>query len=250
MAGNAQAITELVESELENQRGALSVVSEIKVLPFDDMHFEGLPTSSFSYRFVKRSFDIAVSGALLLILSPLFLLIMLAVRVSSPGPVFYRERRVGRFGKHFTIYKFRSMFTRAYLRKVLNYRANEHAHMQLRMEKKRARDPRITRVGALLRRLSLDELPQLINILKGDMSLVGPRPVIDAELSHYGDHALFYNMMYPGLSGLWQVSGRSDVSYPARISMDVAYCQKWSLVLDMVILARTLPAVFQGTGAY
>jgi exopolysaccharide production protein ExoY len=252
MAEYVQAISDLLEREVQHQHDTSPtvLVKPVWTLSSDGIYLGRLPTSSFSYRFLKRFLDIAVSGVLLLLFAPFFLLIALAVRASSPGPVFYRERRVGRFGKHFTIYKFRSMFTREHLQRVSKYRDDEETQMRLRVGKRPAGDPRVTRVGALLRKLSFDELPQLINILKGDMSLVGPRPVIDAELSHYGRHVFFYKLMYPGLSGLWQVSGRSDLSYQTRVSMDVAYCKKWNPLLDIVILARTVPAVVRGTGAY
>lgn len=252
MAGNIQAVSELLEVEVLRQQGNLAtsvIVPERDLVPADIYSVEQ-STNSLSYRFIKRFLDLALSGASLVILAPLFFVIAFAVRVSSPGPVFYRERRVGRFGKPFTIYKFRSMFTRDYLRKTLRHHEEEKAQVRFRTVKNGRGDPRITRVGAILRRWSLDELPQLINILMGEMSLVGPRPVIEAELANYGNDLPFYTLVYPGLSGLWQVSGRSDITYPARVAIDVMYCKKWSLLFDVVILIRTVPAVFRGKGAY
>jgi exopolysaccharide production protein ExoY len=142
------------------------------------------------------------------------------------------------------------MYTREYLHRVLKYRENEHDLLQRRIERKHIHDPRITRIGVVLRKLSLDELPQLFNIVKGDMSLIGPRPVVDAEMSHYGSYAIFYKLVFPGLSGLWQVSGRNDVDFKTRVRMDVTYCRKWSLSLDFAILAKTFPAVLKRKGAY
>jgi exopolysaccharide production protein ExoY len=226
------------------------LMKPVRIFSSDGAYAAGMAISSVSYRIVKRLVDITVSGMMLLLLAPLFAAITIAVRISSPGPAFYRERRIGRFGKQFTIYKFRSMYTKQYLQDVMRYEENEHVQMQRRVDKKHVYDPRITRVGTILRKLSLDELPQLINVLKGDMSLVGPRPVVEAELPRYGNYAIFYKLMYPGLSGLWQVSGRNDVSYEARVRLDVAYCRKWSPLLDVAILARTVPAVLKGRGAY
>jgi lipopolysaccharide/colanic/teichoic acid biosynthesis glycosyltransferase len=175
---------------------------------------------------------------------------MLVVRFSSPGPIFYREKRIGQFGKHFTILKFRSMYTKDYLRNVLQYKECEKTQMKRRLDQKHRSDPRITPVGKYLRKLSLDELPQLINVLCGDMSLIGPRPVVEAELERYGSYAYFYKLMVPGITGLWQVSGRNDVSYVRRVLMDAEYCTNWSPWYDISILLRTIPTVLKAKGAY
>lgn len=252
MAGNLEVGGYLVETEVINQRATSPTVlgQSVRAFSSDEVYSGELVVFSFSYLFVKRLVDFGISSILLLLLSPFFLVIALVVCLSSPGPIIYREWRVGRFGRRLQIYKFRSMYTKAYLRDVSKYQEDENLQMRLRIEKKYACDPRVTKVGSLLRRLSLDEFPQLINILKGDMSLIGPRPVVDAELSRYGEYARLYKLMYPGLSGLWQVSGRSDVSYQQRVLLDVAYCKEWSPLLDTIILVRTIPAVFQGKGAY
>jgi exopolysaccharide production protein ExoY len=123
----------------------------------------------------------------------------------------------------------------------LKYHENEYDQLQRRIANKHLYDPRITRVGALLRKLSLDKLPQLFNVLRGEMSLVGPRPVVEAELANYGSYAVFYKLVFPDLSGMWQVSGRNDVSFKARVRLDVTYCRKWSMMLDFAILGKTLP---------
>lgn len=220
------------------------------VVPLDLIRSANIKTSSFAYRVVKRSAD--VFGCLLLmpVVLPVFLAVALLVRLSSPGPLFYREVRRGRNGRDFTILKFRSMHTKEHLREVLSYNECEMTQMKRRQEEKHIGDPRITRVGRYLRKFSLDELPQLINVLRGEMSLVGPRPVVSAELERYGVNAHFYKLLVPGITGLWQVSGRNDVSYEQRVQLDVQYCSEWSAWLDISIMLRTIPAVVKGKGAY
>jgi exopolysaccharide production protein ExoY len=206
--------------------------------------------ASFTYRVAKRWIDLTLCCVFIPVIAPIFLIIALAIRLTSPGPVFYVEKRVGQFGKRFTIFKFRSMYTKEYLRDVLQHKECEATLFKMRVDCKHVHDPRITPVGRILRKLSLDELPQLINVLRGDMSLVGPRPVVDFELERYGDYVHCYTLMVPGMSGLWQISGRNDVSYERRVSIDAQYCLSWSPWLDMQILARTIPAVARCTGAY
>jgi exopolysaccharide production protein ExoY len=212
----------------------------------------GLPIElraySGSWLGIKRGLDLA--GSLLMIAVCLIpgLLIAAAVALSSDGPVFYREERIGRGGRPFRIWKFRSM------RNVRNASAAESASastgnlLQWRVNKK-GRDPRITAVGGFLRRWSLDELPQLLNVLRGEMSLVGPRPVVTAEIPFYGHLQHLYLAAKPGLSGLWQVSGRSDVSFAERASLDAYYVRNWSLLQDLQILVKTVPAVLGRVGA-
>jgi exopolysaccharide production protein ExoY len=207
-------------------------------------------TSSFKYRVGKRCVDLLFCVLLLPVLLPVLLAVTLAVKLSSPGPIFYREQRVGKSGKTFTIFKFRSMYTKEYLRDVLGYSECDLTQLRRRLEGKQTHDCRITRVGRLLRRSSLDELPQLINVLRGDMSLVGPRPVVAAELHRYGFDAYFYKLAIPGLTGLWQVSGRNDVTYNERVKFDVRYCSEWKPSLDAKIMFQTIPAVFRAKGAY
>jgi len=203
-----------------------------------------------SHRAIKRALDLA--GAFLggLLLSPLLLVIAILVKLDSPGPVFYGHERIGKDGRRFKAWKFRSMVKDAdrvledYLRK----------HPELREEWERDRklknDPRVTRIGKVLRRTSLDELPQLWNVLKGEMSLVGPRPVVREELAKYGEKGVYYLKVRPGMTGLWQVSGRSDTSYAERVELDVYYVRNWSIWLDIYILARTVWVVLKGRGAY
>lgn len=224
----------------------------LKVQPpalFRSLEF-GCNPSSFMYRVAKRCMDVTLCCLALPLILLVFLAIALAIRLTSTGPVFYRERRVGQFGKPFTIFKFRSMYTPEYLRDVLQYKECEKDQRRQRLDCKHKHDPRITPVGRYIRKLSLDELPQLINVLRGEMSLIGPRPVVEFELKRYGDHAHCYTLMVPGISGLWQVSGRNDVSYERRVSIDAEYFASWSPWLDMRILVRTIPAVVTCRGAY
>lgn len=206
-----------------------------------------LPLDSWRYRYVKRALD--VIGALFML--ALFLvpgiLIALAILITSPYPVFYSEERIGRNGVPFRIWKFRSMRPHYFFHRGSGAHA-EGVVLHLRMNKRR-HDPRVTLIGRFLRRWSLDEVPQFFNVLRGDMSLVGPRPVVKAE-THYYRHLLgFYLAATPGLSGLWQVSGRSDLDYDERARLDASYVQNWSLRFDLKILLMTLPAVLGRVGA-
>jgi lipopolysaccharide/colanic/teichoic acid biosynthesis glycosyltransferase len=205
---------------------------------------------SFRYRFLKRGLDIVLSLSLLIILFPLGLAVGFLVWISSPGPIFYREERVGRFRVPFRIVKFRSMYSSRPASNVLNISTAQKPESTEERLKKRARDERVTPVGRILRRMSLDELPQLWNVLKGDMSLVGPRPIVEAERCLYGRDLLYYDLFCPGITGLWQVSGRSDVEYGRRVLFDREYASQWSCLLDFAILARTIPAVISMRGAY
>jgi exopolysaccharide biosynthesis polyprenyl glycosylphosphotransferase len=195
---------------------------------------------------LKRALDIMVGSAVLVALSPLFLIVVAAIKLDSAGPVFYRQPRVGKEGRVFPMFKFRSMRQHAdrYLEELREQ--NEASGPLFKMR----RDPRITRVGRMLRRLSIDELPQLFNVLKGQMSLVGPRPPIPAEVDQYDEWQLGRLRAIPGMTGLWQVSGRSEVSFHDMVRLDLHYIRNWSVGLDLEILARTLPAVLSNRGAY
>jgi exopolysaccharide biosynthesis polyprenyl glycosylphosphotransferase len=201
---------------------------------------------------VKRAIDIVVSAALLLALLPFLLAIALLVRLTSPGPILFRQRRVGRQGQLFWFYKFRTMYDgndasshRAYYQQLIRGGAAAP-----RGAYKLADDPRVTSFGRILRRYSLDEFPQLLNVLKGDMSLVGPRPPIPYEVECYGPRELSRLAVSPGLTGLWQVSGRSNLNFQEMIELDLNYIANWSLWLDLLILLRTPWAVVSGKGAY
>lgn len=198
---------------------------------------------------VKRAFDLAAGVTLLFMLAPLMLLIAGLIRAGDGGPAFFRQARIGRSGKSFRCWKFRTMASNAdeALQRLL---ASDPAAAQEWAEnQKLTRDPRITPVGAFLRRSSLDELPQLFNIVAGDMSFVGPRPIVAAERERYGEAFTHCFSVPPGLTGLWQISGRSDCSYATRISLDSQYASEWHLLLDAKILAKTVPAVLMQKGS-
>jgi Undecaprenyl-phosphate galactose phosphotransferase WbaP len=185
-----------------------------------------------------------------LLLSPLLLAIAILIKLDSPGPVFYAQMRLGAGGRHFRCWKFRTMHTTA--ERLLAEYLQSNPDLQSEWEKahKLRNDPRITRIGRFLRKTSLDELPQLWNVLRGDMSLIGPRPIVDAEVSKYKEAYGLYQRVSPGITGLWQVSGRSDTSYEDRVMMDTYYVRNWSVWLDFIILARTTKIVIRGRGAY
>lgn len=199
---------------------------------------------------LKRTFDITVAVTALVFISPIFLLLMLLVKVTDRGPAFYGHRRIGHNGKDFRCLKFRTMVVDGDRILQAHLQANPRAMEEWRATRKLQDDPRVTVVGAVLRKLSLDELPQLINIIRGEMSLVGPRPVVEEELELYETSAVFYLQSRPGLTGLWQVSGRNDVSYASRVAFDTHYVQNWSLGSDMMIIAKTIPAVCLSRGSY
>lgn len=200
-------------------------------------------------RFFKRGFDIIGASMLLFLLAPLLLVLGLAVRMDG-GPVLFSHQRVGLNGVSFDCFKFRSMIVNAdeVLQSLLE---NDHqAKTEWETDFKLKKDPRITRFGTFLRNSSLDELPQLWNVLKGDMSLVGPRPLVKEELEKYGDQVDYYLQVRPGMTGLWQVSGRNDVDYSHRVYLDVWYVKNWSLWYDIAILLKTFKAVLKRQGAY
>jgi len=203
------------------------------------VHIE-TPQYSTKQKFLKRAFDVAGSSLLILLLSPVLLALALLVRLSGPGAVLYRQERVGQGGVHFGMLKFRSMIdgADARLHELLAEQGRDGTPLF-----KIHDDPRITPVGRWLRKYSLDELPQLFNVLRGDMSLVGPRPQRDAEVAFYDDDARRRLIVRPGMSGLWQVSGRSALAWDDAIRLDLLYVENWSLVGDIAILARTFKAV-------
>ncbi|TGP51938.1 sugar transferase [bacterium M00.F.Ca.ET.230.01.1.1] len=199
---------------------------------------------------LKRSFDIAGGVAGLILLSPLFLMVALLVKLSDNGPIFYGHKRIGRGGRIFSCLKFRTMVTDGERVLAAYLAANPEANAEWIATRKLKNDPRVTRVGQVLRKLSLDELPQILNILQGDMSLVGPRPVVRDELEIYGSAAVYYLKSRPGLTGLWQVSGRNDVSYDTRVAFDRHYVENWSMFQDIRIIFKTVPAVWMSRGSY
>ena len=185
-----------------------------------------------------------------LVICPLLIAIAILIKIDSPGPVVYSHRRVGAGGKHFRCWKFRTMYTNAEQLLDECLQGNPQLRAEWEQTFKLRDDPRVTRIGRLLRKTSLDELPQLWNVLLGQMSLVGPRPIVDAEIPKYGEVYELYQRIRPGISGFWQVSGRSNTSYSERVKLDAYYVHNWSVWLDLVILARTIGSVILGRGAY
>ncbi len=202
--------------------------------------------SRITAQVLKAVLDYTLTIPSLLFILPLFAFIALAIRLDSPGPVFYRRRVLGKGGIPFDAFKFRTMYING--DEILA----QHPKLKAELDRnyKLKCDPRVTRVGKLLRKFSLDELPQLFNILLRDMSLVGPRIIAPDEITKYGQWGDTLMTVIPGLTGLWQVSGRSDTSYDERVNLDMEYIHNWSIWLDIKIIFRTIPAVLRGDGAY
>ena len=198
----------------------------------------------------KRGFDISGALAALIILSPLFLMLAAMIKFSDGGSIFYRHARIGRNGQGFDCLKFRTMVDNGDEVLAAHFARYPAAREEWLATRKLKDDPRVTRLGIVLRRLSLDELPQIFNILTGDMSIVGPRPVVKKELELYGKAASYYLKSRPGLTGLWQISGRNDVSYAQRVAYDMHYVENWSIVFDVKIILRTVPVVCAARGSY
>ncbi len=209
------------------------------------LHLER-PSASGGRLIGKSVFDRVIGGLILLAVSPILLAIALAVRLTSKGPALYRQTRVGVDGREFKMIKFRSMVVDADAQRAKLLAMSEGNGVLFKMRK----DPRITPLGGVLRRLSLDELPQLLNVMRGDMSLVGPRPPLPEEVAGYNDDATRRLRVKPGVTGLWQVSGRSDLTWEESLRLDLRYADNWSMALDLSILWRTARAVVKGDGAY
>ncbi len=206
--------------------------------------------TSVGSRALKRTFDIAFALVLIILTLPLMMVSALAVKIESPGPALFVQRRPGKGGTEFGLIKFRTMAQDAEARLEAYLSANPDLLGEWKERYKLRNDSRITRVGRILRKASLDELPQLFNVLRGDMSLVGPRAMLREQVQTFGAHTATVLSMKPGLTGLWAVSGRSDVAQETRALLEYRYVTEWSFLLDLRILIRTIPAVFRGHGAY
>lgn len=231
-------------------------VQTIDGVPTYDIRVDTAPQLSL---FIKRAFDLVVAGSLLTIFFPLFLFIAMLIKIFSPGPVLFKQVRAGQYGSEFTMCKFRTMKLETDDSIHREYATNFITGKQLDFQDKKkgadevfkmTEDPRITPVGSVLRRTSLDELPQLLNVVRGEMSIVGPRPPIFYELNHYKEWHKKRLRAKPGLTGLWQVSGRSTVPFDEMVLLDLYYIDHWSLKTDLEILFRTIPVVLYGEGAY
>jgi exopolysaccharide biosynthesis polyprenyl glycosylphosphotransferase len=194
---------------------------------------------------VKRTMDIVGASAALVVLSPLLAVVALLIKMQDGGPVLFSQERSGLFGRRFAMLKFRSMVTDAEAQKARLAHLNEMSGPVFKM----AHDPRITRLGAFIRRTSIDELPQFWNVLRGEMSLVGPRPPIPAETERYARWQLRRLSMKPGITCIWQVSGRNNIDFDTWMKLDLQYIDNWSLLLDVKLLLKTVPVVLMGTGA-
>ncbi|MEH3035949.1 MAG: sugar transferase [Sphingomonas adhaesiva] len=208
-----------------------------------------LPSFLWDQR-VTRGLDVMVSLVAIIFFAPLMIAIALCTYVANPGPIFFAQPRIGRGGRMFRCLKFRTMATDAEARLQELLRTDPAARAEWAKDHKLRNDPRIVGIGGFLRKSSLDELPQLFNVLKGEMSLVGPRPIVEAEALRYGRYIRHYCSVRPGITGLWQVSGRNDTSYRRRVAMDVAYSRSRNAAMDIRILAITVPSVLMAKGSY
>lgn len=231
----------VVDLKLPRQRSQMAMLGEMPTVRFDSSAIVGIDF------WCKRIFDLSVSGLLLVTLALPMLIIAIAVKLDSPGCIFYKQDRVGLRGQHFQVWKFRTMIENANeLQKTLEIKNEIKGGILFKIKD----DPRITRIGKFLRRYSLDELPQLINVLRGEMSLVGPRPLPLRDVARLSSSHLLRHEVLPGITGLWQVSGRSNTDSKEVFNLDFIYIQNWSLILDLQILLRTVQTVLDSKGAY
>ena len=240
--------------ETEGVKATIAVdLFELKIAKSRQTDIEGLPLITFETTFahewqlfIKRGLDIIVSAFFLLILSPLFLAVSILIKLTSPGPVLFLQKRIGLHGRKFILYKFRTMYENAHLKLSELSGLNEQKGPVFKIKD----DPRVTSLGKFLRKFSIDEFPQIINILLGHMSLVGPRPPLAKEVALYKPWQRRRLSMRPGLTCFWQISGRNEVTFEQWMELDLKYLNNWSLFLDFIILLKTIPAVLFGKGAY
>ncbi len=226
--------------EIISSRALITPINDTPLIRLENVSFSGIKY------YIKRALDIASSITLLIIFMPLFLIISLLIRIESRGPIFFTQRRIGRRGNIFKIYKFLSMYKDAERQKTELLHLNEATGPIFKIKD----DPRVTGIGKWLRRFSIDELPQLYNVFIGEMSLVGPRPAISDEVKTYSDWERRRLDTHPGMTGLWQVSGRSNTTFKEMVRLDLYYIENWSPLLDLTILVRTIKVVFMSKGAY
>jgi len=209
-----------------------------------------LPIASFAYRAIKPLADLIIVFAALPILLPVGLLIAAAIRITSRGSALYRHRRIGQFQQSLYVWKFRTMYEDSDQLLEQHLSTSPEARREWSETHKLRKDPRVTPVGRFLRKTSLDEIPQLINVLAGEMSIVGPRPIVDGEKPKYGIYFQTFSYAMPGITGLWQVSGRCDVTYNERVLLDVRYVKQWSLWMEFKIILKTVFVMMHSEGAY
>ena len=263
MPGASNKLIQSITDNLQHKVDRVLIIPDtfgIAILGTSTQHFLHGDIVSFEVKsnlsnpvnlLVKRLFDLSLSLLALPLLLPVMGVISLVVRLESDGDAIFTQKRVGKGGKEFRIYKFRTMYKDAEQRLKELLERDSRAREEWSRYRKLRQDPRITRVGRFLRKTSLDELPQIINVIKGEMSLVGPRPVTREEIEeHYREKAVHYYKVPPGITGLWQVMGRSNTSYDYRVALDVWYVRNWNILLDVVILLKTVKVVLKGEGAY
>lgn len=258
---NSTTVQELVY-RLQPLVNRISFIPDLGSLPVGTLEFTSLVDghavmfrlknnlASWYNQFLKRVFDFTLTLLGTVLISPVLIAIALWIRKDSPGPIIFKHKRLGRNGREFSCYKFRSMCVDADAKLEELLRTDPAAKTEWEKEFKLKDDPRITKSGAFLRKTSLDELPQIFNVLKGEMSLVGPRPIIQAEVLRYGKYIQDYYMVRPGITGMWQTSGRSDVDYAERVQLDTWYVRNWNVWFDVVLLWRTFSVVVHKKGAY
>jgi lipopolysaccharide/colanic/teichoic acid biosynthesis glycosyltransferase len=227
----------------------LDAVSAPRMAALAGQYPEAASVTQTRARAAKRAFDLGLGVTLAVVSFPVAIVIALAVVIQSGGPILYSQRRVGRGGRFISVWKFRTMVVEADA--VLQQYLDQDPALaaEWRERRKLRRDPRVTGIGRLLRKTSLDELPQLWNVIRGDMSLVGPRPVVAEELCRYGSNSSLYLAVKPGVTGLWQTSGRNNTTYDYRVKLDSEYVRTWSIAKDLRIVLNTIPAVVRGIGA-
>lgn len=260
--GLTQEAAQAIIYRLQPLVNTVSFIPDMGTMPLATLDVESLIDGhivAFSFRnnlahwynrFVKRVFDIILTIIGIVCISPLFAAIAIWIYKDSPGPIIFKHRRIGKHGREFSCYKFRSMCVDADVKLKELLVKDPEARKEWETEFKLKHDPRITKSGAFLRKTSLDELPQLFNVLKGEMSLVGPRPIIKDEVPKYGNYIGDFYMVRPGVTGMWQTSGRSDVSYDERVQMDSWYVRNWNVWFDIVLIWRTIGVVIGKKGAY
>lgn len=200
--------------------------------------------------YFKRVLDIVISILLIPMVLPILTVMYFLIKIDSKGPVIFKSERVGKDGKKFHIYKARTMVPNAEEKLAKLLETHPELKREWEVDHKLKNDPRVTRVGKVIRALSLDELPQLWNVIKGEMSFVGPRPIVEAEVPKYGKHFRIYKSVKPGITGLWQINGRNDISYEARVNFDRNYVEKMSFTQDILIMGKTIPVALSKKGAY
>lgn len=246
------ATPEIVTSDISyrEERFLVGGFNEPVAAEANEAVYSDLPIASFSYRVLKPLLDLFIVFMALPVALPLGIFLAGLIRLTSRGSALYRHRRIGQFQKPLYVWKFRTMYEDSDQLLEQHLSGSPEARQEWARTQKLRDDPRVTPIGRLLRKTSLDEIPQLLNVLAGDMSVVGPRPIVDDERPKYGKYFRTYTSAIPGITGLWQVSGRCDVDYPERVLMDVRYVEQWSFWMEMKILSKTIYAIIHSRGAY